>query len=299
MIAVTETRLPGGRLIRRGKVRELYDLGDSLLLVATDRISAFDCVLSPGIPDKGKVLTSLSNFWFDRFSDVENHLLETDVERFPEPAAASGELLAGRAVVVKKAEVIPFECVARGYIAGSGWVDYQRSGEICGIRLPPGLAQASRLPEPIFTPATKSSSGHDQNVSFERMAAAIGREDATALRDRTLDLYRRASEYAQSRGLILADTKLEFGTFQGRLLWIDEAFTPDSSRYWDARLWKEGQRPASFDKQFLRDWLESTHWNKKPPAPHLPEGIVRTTRAKYVEAHRLITGHLPRGVTAS
>ena len=296
MIAVTETRLPGGRLIRRGKVRELYDLGDSLLLVATDRISAFDCVLSPGIPDKGKVLTSLSNFWFDRFSDVENHILEKDAGRFPEPAASSKDLLAGRAVVVKKAEVIPFECVARGYIAGSGWTDYQRSGEICGIRLPPRLAQASRLPEPIFTPATKNSSGHDQNVSFERMANGIGREEATALRDRTLDLYRRASEYAQTRGLILADTKLEFGRFQGRILWIDEAFTPDSSRYWDARLWTAGQRPASFDKQFLRDWLESTHWDKRPPAPHLPEGIVRTTRSKYLEAHRLLTGHLPRGI---
>ncbi|MEP6801550.1 MAG: phosphoribosylaminoimidazolesuccinocarboxamide synthase [Acidobacteriota bacterium] len=299
MSAVTETRLPGVRLIRRGKVRELYDLGNSLLLVATDRISAFDCVLSPGIPDKGRVLTSLSNFWFDRFSDVENHILEKDADRFPEPVAFSKDLLAGRAVVVKKAEVIPFECVARGYIAGSGWTDYQRSGEICGIRLPPRLLQASRLPEPIFTPATKSSSGHDQNVSFERMAGAIGREEAAALRDRTLDLYRRAREYAETRGLILADTKLEFGRFEGRLLWIDEAFTPDSSRYWDARLWKEGQRPASFDKQFLRDWLESTHWNKRPPAPQLPEGIVRTTRSKYLEAHRLLTGHLPRGVTAS
>lgn len=298
MTAVTETRLPGLRLVRRGKVRELYDLGDTLLLVATDRISAFDCVLSPGIPDKGRVLTSLSNFWFERFVDVENHILEKDADRFPEAAAASRHLLAGRALVVKKAEVIPFECVARGYLAGSGWTDYLRSGEISGVRLPAGLSQAARFSEPIFTPATKSSSGHDQNVSFDRMASAIGREEAGALRELTLDLYGRAREYAATRGLLLADTKLEFGRFEGRLLWIDEAFTPDSSRYWDARLWVEGQRPASFDKQFLRDWLESTHWNKRQPAPHLPEGIVKTTRSKYLEAHRLLTGHLPRGVSA-
>jgi len=299
VIAVTETRLSAGRILRRGKVRELYDLGDALLLlVATDRISAFDCVLSPGIPDKGRVLTELSNFWFARFADVENHLVETDADRFPEKLAGDRELLAGRAVIVRKAEVIPFECVARGYLAGSGWADYRRTGEVCGVRLPAGLEQAARLPEPIFTPATKSEAGHDENVSFEKMAATIGTEEATRLRDQTLDLYRRASEYAASRGLILADTKLEFGRFEGRLIWIDEAFTPDSSRYWDSRLWVTGRSPASFDKQFLRDWLESTGWNKRPPPPPLPEGIVRTTRAKYLDAYRRITGHPPRGLAA-
>lgn len=298
MTAVTQTRLSAGRVVRRGKVRELYDLGEALLLVATDRISAFDCVLSPGIPDKGRVLTELSNFWFARFDDVENHLVETDVDRFPEELAGDRELLAGRAVIVRKAEVIPFECVARGYLAGSGWSDYRRTGEVCGVRLPPGLEQAARLPEPIFTPATKSATGHDQNVSFEKMAAVLGSEEATRLREQTLGLYRRASEYAAARGLILADTKLEFGRFQGRVIWIDEAFTPDSSRYWDAGLWVTGRSPASFDKQFLRDWLESTGWNKRPPPPPLPAGIVRTTRSKYLDAYRRITGHLPRGLAA-
>jgi phosphoribosylaminoimidazole-succinocarboxamide synthase len=294
--AVTGTHLPFLPLLRRGKVRELYDLGDALLIVATDRISAFDCVLSPGIPDKGRVLTELSNFWFRLFADVENHILESDSARFPASLEGSRELLDGRAVVARKADVIPFECVARGYLAGSGWADYQKTGEVCGVRLPPGLAQAEQLPEPIFTPATKSDADHDENVSFDRMARAIGRADAERLRELTLDLYLRASAYASSRGLILADTKLEFGRFEGRLIWIDEAFTPDSSRYWDARLWSTGRSPASFDKQFVRDWLESTGWNKRPPAPHLPEGIVRTTRSKYLQAHRMLTGRFPPGV---
>jgi phosphoribosylaminoimidazole-succinocarboxamide synthase len=299
VLAVTDTHLSGVPLVRRGKVRELYDLGDALLLVATDRISAFDCVLSPGIPDKGRVLSQLSNFWFDRFPDVENHLLETDAFRFPESLQPFFELLSGRSVLVRKADVIPFECVARGYLAGSGWVDYTRTGKVCGIPLPPGLSQADRLPEPIFTPATKSESGHDENVSFARMAAVVGADLAERLRDVTLDLYRRAAEEAATRGLILADTKLEFGRFDGRLIWIDEAFTPDSSRYWSARDWSPGRSPASFDKQFVRDWLESTGWNKRPPAPHLPEPIVRTTRAKYLEAFRILTGRLPGGVQAS
>jgi phosphoribosylaminoimidazole-succinocarboxamide synthase len=296
VLAVTETHLPGVPLLRRGKVRELYDAGDALLLVATDRISAFDCVLSPGIPDKGRVLSQLSNFWFDRFSDVENHILETDASRFPESLRPFGDLLAGRSVLVRKAEVIPFECVARGYLAGSGWTDYVRTGKVCGVPLPAGLSQADRLPAPIFTPATKSESGHDENVPFSRMAAAIGADAAEELRDRTLDLYRRAAEQAVSCGLILADTKLEFGRIDGRLIWIDEAFTPDSSRYWSARAWAPGRSPASFDKQFVRDWLESTGWNKRPPAPHLPEAIVRTTRAKYLDAFKILTGRLPAGV---
>ena len=295
MSAVTETHLTTVPLVRRGKVRELYDLGDTLLLVATDRISAFDCVLSPGIPDKGRVLAQLSHFWFRRFPDVENHLVETDVERFPESLRGSSEVLSGRSAIVRKAEVIPFECVARGYLAGSGWADYRQTGRVCGIPLPGGLRQADRLPEPIFTPATKAEAGHDENVPFETLADAVGEETAGALRDRTLDLYRRASEHALSRGLILADTKLEFGRRDGRLLWIDEAFTPDSSRYWAAGSWKPGASPPSFDKQFVRDGLESAGWDKRPPAPRLPDEVVETTRSKYLDAFRTLTGTLPEG----
>ena len=288
-----ETHLSGARLSRRGKVRELYDLGDTLLLVASDRISAFDCVLSPGIPDKGKILTQLSNFWFRKFSDVENHVLETEVDRFPETLAADRSTLAGRSVIVKKAEVIPFECVARGYIAGSGWAEYKKTKQVCGVPLPAGLVEADRLSEPIFTPATKSERGHDENVSFEFVADRIGTEEAGRLRDLTLDLYGRASEYAASRGLLLADTKLEFGRIEGRLVWIDEAFTPDSSRYWDAAAYRPGHSPHSLDKQFVRDWLDSTGWNRHPPAPRLPEGVVRTTREKYIEAFKTLTEKLP------
>jgi phosphoribosylaminoimidazole-succinocarboxamide synthase len=297
MQALMEAHLSGARLSRRGKVRELYDLGDLLLLVSSDRISAFDCVLSPGIPDKGKVLTQLSNFWFAKFPDIENHLLETHVDRFPESLAADRAILEGRAVLVQKTEVIPFECVARGYLAGSGWKEYRETRRICGIRLPDGLVEAAPLSEPIFTPATKNDKGHDENVTFDFMASAIGREEAERLRDLTLDLYRRASAYAQTRGLILADTKLEFGRRDGRIIWIDEAFTSDSSRYWDARYYSPGKSPASFDKQFVRDWLESTGWNKRPPAPRLPEGVVRTTREKYLEAYRVLSGSMPEFVT--
>lgn len=294
LAAVTETHLTGARLSRRGKVRELYDLGDALLLVASDRISAFDCVLSPGVPDKGKILTQLSNFWFQRFDDVESHLIETDVSRFPDSLQTEAPLLEGRSVIVKKAEVIPFECVARGYLAGSGWAEYRKTGAVCGVRLPPGLSEAERLPEPIFTPATKNPRGHDENVPLPRMVNEIGEEESALLRDRTLSLYERAREYAESKGLLLADTKLEFGRFDGRVIWIDEAFTPDSSRYWDARAWTPGRTPVSFDKQFVRDWLDSTGWDHRPPAPRLPEGVVRTTREKYLEAYRSLTEALPQ-----
>jgi len=293
MAALMETHLSGARLSRRGKVRELYDLGETLLLVASDRISAFDCVLSPGIPDKGKILTQLSNFWFQRFSDVQNHLVETEVERFPETLQAERATLAGRSVIVKKAEVIPFECVARGYIAGSGWAEYRKTKQVCGVRLPAGLVEADHLSEPIFTPATKSERGHDENVSFETMANRLGTEEAERLRDLTLDLYGRASEYAASRGLLLADTKLEFGRIDERLVWIDEAFTPDSSRYWDAAAYRPGHSPHSLDKQFVRDWLDSTGWDRRPPAPRLPEGVIRTTRQKYLEAFKTLTGLTP------
>jgi phosphoribosylaminoimidazole-succinocarboxamide synthase len=293
MAVVVETHLSGARLSRRGKVRELYDLGESLLLVASDRISAFDCVLSPGIPDKGKVLTQLSTFWFQKFSDVENHLLETEVDRYPEGLQADRATLAGRSVIVKKAEVIPFECVARGYLAGSGWAEYKKTRQVCGIRLPAGMVEADRLAEPIFTPATKNYRGHDENVSFEFLANRIGREEAESLRALTLGLYTRAGEYAASRGLLLADTKLEFGRIEGRLVWIDEAFTPDSSRYWDAAAYRPGHSPHSLDKQFVRDWLDSTGWNRHPPAPRLPEGVVRTTRGKYLEAFKTLTERTP------
>jgi phosphoribosylaminoimidazole-succinocarboxamide synthase len=298
MATITETHLASVRLSRRGKVRELYDLGHSLLLVASDRISAFDVVLSPGIPDKGKILTQLSNFWFHQFSDVENHLLETDVARFPEALRADEPLLAGRSVIVRKCEVVPFECVARGYLAGSGWSEYKRTGRVCGIPLPVGLREADRLAEPIFTPAIKAETGHDENVPFETMAKQLPDGEAERLRDLTLSLYERASAHAASRGLILADTKLEFGRLDGRLVWIDEAFTPDSSRYWDAALYQPGKSQASFDKQFVRDWLESTGWDKRPPAPKLPEGVVRTTREKYLDAYRKLTDSMPEHLEA-
>jgi len=293
MTTITETHLSNARLSRRGKVRELYDLGESLLLVASDRISAFDVVLSPGIPDKGRILTQLSTFWFRKFGDVENHLLETDVARFPEELQADAPLLAGRSVIVKKCEVIPFECVARGYLAGSGWSEYKKTGRVCGIALPSGLREADRLPEPIFTPATKAETGHDENISFETMARQLPEGEAERLRDMTLSLYGRAADHAASRGLILADTKLEFGRLDGRIVWIDEAFTPDSSRYWDAALYNPGRGQASFDKQFVRDWLDSTGWDKRPPAPKLPDGVVRTTREKYLDAFRKLTDAMP------
>ena len=293
MTTITETHLSNARLSRRGKVRELYDLGESLLLVASDRISAFDVVLSPGIPDKGRILTQLSTYWFRKFGDVENHLLETDVARFPEELQADAPLLAGRSVIVKKCEVIPFECVARGYLAGSGWSEYKKTGRVCGIALPSGLREADRLPEPIFTPATKAETGHDENISFETMARQLPEGEAERLRDMTLSLYGRAADHAASRGLILADTKLELGRLDGRILWIDEAFTPDSSRYWDAAQYNPGRGQASFDKQFVRDWLESTGCDKRPPAPKLPDGVVRTTREKYLDAFRKLTDATP------
>ena len=295
--AVTETHLSSARLSRRGKVRELYDLGDSLLLVASDRISAYDCVLTPGVPDKGKILTQLSNFWFRKFDDVPNHLIETEVSRFPEELRSDADVLEGRAVLVQKAEVVPFECVARGYIAGSGWSEYKKTGAVCGVRLPAGLVEAQRLPEPIFTPATKNPRGHDENVPFSRMANDVGEETASLLRDLTLSLYERARAYAETRGLLLADTKLEFGRKDGAIVWIDEAFTPDSSRYWDASAWSPGRTPVSFDKQFVRDWLDSTGWDHRPPAPRLPGGVVRTTREKYLQAYRALTDSLPANLS--
>ena len=290
--AVLETSLPGLPPPRRGKVRDVYDLGDRLLLVATDRISAFDCVLSPGIPDKGKILTQLSNFWFRRFAEVvPNHLIETDALRFPEPLAAHAPLLSGRGVLARKCSVVPFECVARGYLAGSGWKEYRESGSVCGLPLPKGLREADRLPEAIFTPATKAESGHDINISFEAMASAAGAELAARLKALTLELYGRAAAYAAGCGIVLADTKFEFGLdAAGSVVWIDEALTPDSSRFWPSDTWRPGGSPPSFDKQFVRDFLEKTGWNKTPPAPVLPPDVVAGTRARYVEAYERLTG---------
>jgi len=286
--AVTTTNLPFP-LVRRGKVRDVYNLGESFLFVATDRISAFDVVLAPGIPDKGKVLNQISNFWFHHFHDIENHVLAGDFTKFP-AAARKFEELRGRTIVVRKCEVVPIECVARGYLIGSGLKEYNESGAVCGITLPTGLQAASRLPEPIFTPATKEESGHDENISFERMASIVGYELAETLRKLTLSIYQRAALYAESRGIIIADTKFEFGLADGRVIWIDEALTPDSSRFWPADRYAAGSNPPSYDKQFVRDWLETTGWNKEPPAPDLPPDVVSKTREKYLEAFRRLTG---------
>ena len=286
--AITETTLPFP-LARRGKVRDVYDLGDRYLFVATDRISAFDVVLSPGIPDKGTILTQISNFWFRRFTQLENHLLVTEFDEFPEEIRAFPELR-GRSVLVKKCEVVPVECVARGYLVGSGLKEYKETGKVCGIELEPGLTTASKLREPIFTPATKEETGHDINISFERMAEIVGLELATKLRDLTLSIYQEAAEYALTRGIIIADTKFEFGLMDGRIIWIDEALTPDSSRFWPADQYAVGKNPPSFDKQFVRDWLETTDWDKTPPAPELPRDVVKKTRWKYLEAYRELTG---------
>ncbi|MFP5247540.1 MAG: phosphoribosylaminoimidazolesuccinocarboxamide synthase, partial [Thermoanaerobaculia bacterium] len=276
-------------LARRGKVRDVYDLGESYLFVATDRISAFDVVLSPGIPDKGTILTQISNFWFDRFTQLENHLLVTDWNEFPDDIRAREELR-GRSVIVKKCEVVPVECVARGYLVGSGLKEYKETGEVCGIKLPTGLTTASKLPEPIFTPATKEDTGHDINISFERMASIVGHDLASTLRDLTLSIYEEAADYALTRGIIIADTKFEFGLRNGKIVWIDEALTPDSSRFWPADQYAVGKNPPSYDKQFVRDWLETTGWDKNPPAPELPADVVEHTRAKYLEAYRELTG---------
>ena len=293
--ALDATALPGLPPPRRGKVRDVYDLGDRLLIVATDRISAFDVVLSPGIPGKGAVLTQLSTFWFRKFEGlVPNHLLETDAAAFPPELAGFAGLLAGRSVLARKCRVVPFECVARGWLAGSGWKDYRRSGSVCGVPLPAGLSEASRLSEPIFTPATKAEEGHDENVSFEAMANAVGSDLAVRLRDLTLAIYSEAATYAAGRGVIVADTKLEFGLDDsGAVVWIDEALTPDSSRFWPAASWREGGSPPSYDKQFVRDWLETTGWSKTPPAPLLPPNVVAGTLERYVEAFRTLTGADP------
>lgn len=278
-------------VFRRGKVRETYDLGDRLLMVATDRISAYDSILPNGIPDKGAVLTQLSRFWFHRTADlVPNHMITTDVPDLPEITPEQRALLEGRSMVVRKAERIDIECVARGYIVGSAWSEYKRQGTVCGQTLPTRLAESDKFSEPIFTPAAKSDTGHDENISFERMADLVGEDLASALRDLTLNLYVAAEEYARTRGLIIADTKFEFGLIDGQIVIIDEMLTPDSSRFWDAALYQPGQSQPSFDKQSVRDWLTASGWDKEPPAPELPEEVVAETAAKYREAYERITG---------
>lgn len=292
MTALLKTNLGVIPLLGRGKVRDLYAVMGDLLLVATDRISAFDHVLATGIPGKGKILTQISLFWFDLLSDlVPNHLITADVTQFPTVLQPFADQLEGRSMLVKRASMFPVECVARGYLAGSGWKEYRAGGTVCGIPLPAGLLDGSRLPEPIFTPATKSQDGaHDENISFAATEAVVGASDAQELRRLTLSLYRRAVEHAEPRGLILADTKFEFGKTAEGIILADEVLTPDSSRFWEGSMWKPGGAQPSFDKQFVRDYLESVRWNKQAPAPALPAQVVEQTQAKYLEAFRRLTG---------
>ncbi len=280
------------QLHARGKVRDLYSVGNDLLFVATDRISAFDFVLATGIPDKGKILTQISLFWFQFLTDlVPNHLITADVASYPQPLQQYADALRGRSMLVQRAQMFPVECVARGYLSGSGWKEYQATGKVCGIALPAGLKESGRLPEPIFTPASKSADGeHDINISFEEMAARIGHADAATLRDLTLEIYRRAAAHAERCGMILADTKFEFGRTAHGIILADEVLTPDSSRYWQKDTYLPGGPQISFDKQFVRDYLEKIRWNKQAPAPTLPEEVVAQTREKYLEAFRRITG---------
>jgi len=287
---VWETSLPGIQFLNRGKVRDLYEVGDRLLIVATDRLSAFDVVLPTPIPDKGRVLTQLSLFWFNLLRDViPNHVVSA--VDFQPQLAAYREQLDGRSMLCQKTKPLPVECVVRGYLSGSGWKDYRASGKVCGISLPAGLRESERLPEPIFTPSTKATAGHDENISFDEAAATIGGQLAERVRSVSLEIYRRAVAYAEPRGIILADTKFEFGLLGDQLIWIDEALTPDSSRFWPADGYQPGRSQPSFDKQYVRDYLERIGWNKQPPGPELPPEVVEATRARYREAYRQLTGH--------
>ncbi|RPI09287.1 MAG: phosphoribosylaminoimidazolesuccinocarboxamide synthase [Zetaproteobacteria bacterium] len=291
--AVFETHFPGLSLTARGKVRDIYDLGDALLIVASDRVSAFDVVMSDPIPDKGKILTQISAFWFEKIGDlVPTHLLATDVGEFPAACQPYAETLRDRSMYVTKARVVPFECVVRGYLSGSGWKEYREHGSVCGIPLPKGLVESDRLAEPIFTPATKEEMGkHDQNVSFDRMVRDLGADLAERLRALSLAVYCRARDIAEQRGIILADTKFEFGLVGDRVILVDEVLTPDSSRFWPKDAYSPGGPQPSFDKQFLRDYLLSIKWPQQPPPPKLPDEIVAKTRAKYLEAYETLLGH--------
>ncbi|MDB2687243.1 phosphoribosylaminoimidazolesuccinocarboxamide synthase [Mariniblastus sp.] len=275
--------------VRQGKVRDVYDVGEFYLMVASDRISAFDYILPTLIPDKGRVLTQISQFWFDRF-DVSNHLVSTDLSGINLPEGLSADELEGRTMVVKKCEVVPVECVVRGYLVGSGWRDYQRTGAVCGIDLPAGLQNCEKFPEAIFTPATKAEEGHDENVSFERVVEEVGLETAQALKEKSLQVYAQGRDYAATQGIILADTKFEWGWHEGELILIDEVMTPDSSRFWPADQYQAGRNQPSFDKQFVREWLDSTTWDKNSPPPELPPEIVEITREKYIDAFERLSG---------
>lgn len=280
------------RLLRRGKVRDIYDAGkDHVLLVASDRVSAFDVVLSPGIPGKGVVLTQLSNFWFASLNEVvRHHIVATDLSDFPKPFC-DVPAFAGRSCLVRRLRILPVECVARGYIMGSGWQQYLKTGEVCGVRLPPGLQLADRLPHAIFTPSTKAEVGHDENIPFDQVAHLVGAETADRVRSLTLELYERAAAFSEQRGIILADTKFEFGVGDdGEICWADEALTPDSSRFWPVAEYRAGSSPPSFDKQYVRDWLDTCDWDKKPPAPPLPQKVIEGTLGRYLEAYRRLTG---------
>jgi len=289
--AIGRTDLKEIRKFRSGKVRDVYDLGDKLLIVATDRLSAFDVVLPDPIPDKGKVLTQLSAFWFGRFeSTVANHMVTIDPAQFPAELKPYRKTLAGRAMLVYKAEPLPVECIVRGYLSGSAWKDYVRTGAVCGIRLPEGLKESARLEQPIFTPSTKAEAGHDENITGLRFQELVGRFMAVQIEAMSMRIYSEAREFAESRGIIIADTKFEFGLHGGRLMLIDEALTPDSSRFWNRELYAPGMSPQSFDKQFVRDYLEQILWNKRPPAPRLPVEVIEGTRQRYLEAYRRLVG---------
>lgn len=288
---ILQLDLPGIKKVRSGKVREVYDLGDAFLLVASDRISAFDCILPNGIPRKGEVLTQISHFWFEKFSSlVPNHLLARSSDPLPKNLQPFANQLARRSMIVKKAKPLAIECIVRGYLSGSGWKEYEKSQTVCGIKLPAGLAESAELPEPLFTPSTKAESGHDENISFDEACKMVGTEIATQARDLSLKIYKAGRDYARERGIIIADTKFEFGLYDGKLILIDEVLTPDSSRFWPANEYQPGKGQPSFDKQFVRDYLETLEWNKQPPAPALPKDVVEKTTEKYLEAFEKLTG---------
>ncbi len=288
---ILETDLAGVPMVARGKVRDVYAAGDRLLIVATDRISAFDYILATGIPNKGRILTQLSVFWFDFLKDVTpTHFLTADVDEYPEELRTFRDQLEGRSMLVKRARMMDVECVVRGYLSGSGWKEYRASGTVCGIPLPPGLKESDRLPEPIFTPSTKAQTGHDENISFDRVVSMVGGEMAERLRSVSLAVYSKAAAYAETRGVIIADTKFEFGVVDGVLVLADEVLTPDSSRFWPKDTYRPGGPQPSYDKQYVRDYLESIHWNKQPPAPGLPPEVAARTSEKYLEGYRALTG---------
>lgn len=287
---VLETNLEGIKFLRRGKVRDIYEVDDYLLIVATDRVSAFDVVLPTGIPGKGRVLTQISLFWFDQVKDIiDNHLVASKVDQFPESLKKYREVLEGRSMLVKKAKPLPVECIVRGYITGSGWKDYKKTGMVCGIKLPEGLVESQKLPEPIYTPSTKAEQGHDVNISFEETVKILGEELTNKVKDISISIYKKASEIAEKKGIIIADTKMEFGIYRDKLILIDELLTPDSSRFWSMKDYTPGKPQDSYDKQIVRDYLLSINWDKKPPAPELPDEIVRKTAERYEEIFKILT----------